>query len=304
MTESYSNSTRNPVILSEAEAAGWIESGMTVAIGGFILSSHPMAVIRAIIRRGVRDLTVIGAASAGLEIDMLIGAGCVKKLITAYVGGEGMAPIGPLFKAAVEAGTIDLWECDESIFYAALRAGAQGLPSMPVFGLEGTSYVELNSDLVPYADPVTGQAVIAVPALRADVAILHAAQADHFGNVQFVGTGFGDRALYNAADRTLVQVEKVVPVEETRRNPAATAIPFAHGIVRAPFGSHPFASPGFYLEDSVHLAEYVAIARAFARSGNRDALDAYLARYVTSHASHEDYLDDIGIRRLLSLNEY
>jgi glutaconate CoA-transferase subunit A len=295
---------RDQVVIGEAEAAGWIESGMTVAIGGFILSSHPMAIIRGIIRRGVRDLTVIGAASAGLEIDLLIGAGCVKKLITAYVGGEAVAPIGPLFKVAVEAGTIDLWECDESIFYAGLRAGAQGLPSMPVFGLQGTSYPDLNPDLVPYADPVTGQPVIAVPAIRADVAILHAAQADHFGNVQFVGTGFGDRALYNAADRTLVQVEKIVPVEETRRNPAATAIPYAHGIVKAPYGSHPFASPGFYLEDSVHLAEYVAAARGFARSRDRGELDGYLARYVTDPATHEDYLDAIGIRRLLSLSEY
>jgi glutaconate CoA-transferase subunit A len=290
-------------LLDEAEAAGWIESGMTIAIGGLLLSSHPMALIRRIVQRGVRDLTVIGSPSAGLDIDILIAAGCVKKLITAYVGGEGIVAVGPAYKAALEAGSLKLWECDESMFYAALRAGAQGLPSMPSKGLIGTSYPELNTELVPYSDPITGEPLLAVPAIRADIAILHASHADVYGNIQYVGSGFGDRAMYNAADRTIVQVERIVPVEEIRKDPLRTAIPYADAVVRAPFGSHPFASPGYYVEDTAHLSGYVEVARLAAKS-DRGRLDAYLRTYLTGPRDHVEYLETVGMRRLLALHEY
>lgn len=302
-SQARAGSERRSVLLGEEEAASWIESGMTIAIGGLLLSSHPMAIVRQIIRRGIRDLTVIGAPSAGLEIDLLIAAGCVSKLVTAYVGGEGIVAVGPAFKAACEAGSLELWECDESIFYAALRAGAQGLPSMPSKGLLGTSYPQLNRRLVPYEDPVTGEPLLAVPALRADIAVLHASQADVYGNVQYVGTGFGDRALYNAADRTIVQVERIVPVEEIRRDPLRTAIPYVDAVVRAPFGAHPFASPGFYLEDARLLNEYVQAARQ-AKENDASGLEQFVRRYVRDPRDHVDYLEAVGLRRLLDLHEY
>ena len=72
---------RREVIIGEQDAAAWIRDGMTVSIGGFLNSSHPMPLVRAIIRNGVRNLTVVGAASAGLETDLLIGAGCVRTVI-------------------------------------------------------------------------------------------------------------------------------------------------------------------------------------------------------------------------------
>lgn len=295
---------RAQVLVDEAMAAALVTDGMTIAIGGFILHEHPMALLRQIIRRGVRDLTVVGAASAGLEIDLLIGAGCVRKLVTAYVGGEALAPIGPLFKAACEAGELELWECDESAYYAALRAGALGLPSMGVRGIVGTSYPDLNPDLKPYEDPVTGEPLVAVPAIRPDIAILHASAADVYGNIQYIGTGFGDRALYNASDRTIAQVDRLIPVEETRKDPARTAIPYADAVVRAPYGAHPFASSGSYLEDNEHLKEYLAAARDYVKTKSRARLDDYLAKYVTGPATHLDYLETIGIRRLASLAEY
>jgi glutaconate CoA-transferase subunit A len=85
---------RKSLIIDEREAASWIQDGMTIAIGGFINSSHPMAIVRQIIRRGVKDLTVVGPASGGLDLDLLIGAGCVKKLVTAYMGGGALLPGG------------------------------------------------------------------------------------------------------------------------------------------------------------------------------------------------------------------
>lgn len=296
-------SERRPVLLEESALDGWLTSGMCVALGGLATACHAMVAVRHIVRRGLRDLTVVGSAVGGLDVDLLIGAGCVRKVICPYVGAEALAPIGPFFRSAAERGEIEVWECDEGQYYAGLQAAGQMLPFMPCRGGVGTSYPEVNPDLKVFTDPVGGQTLVAVPALEPDVALLHAAAADPFGNVQFVGTGYADRLLWRAAGRTLVQVERVVPNEEIRRAPERTAL-LAHGILRAPFGAHPFSSPGFYLEDRAHIAELVEAGRACARSGDRGPFETYLDRYVRGPETHVDYLETVGLRRLLSLHEY
>lgn len=290
-------------VIDEIEAAGWVRDGMSIIIGGHILSSHPMPLIRRIIKQGTKNLTVIGGASAGLEVDLLIGAGSAKKVITPYVGAERLAPIGPFFKAAAERGEIELWECDEGIYYTALRAAALQLPFLPSLGGVGTSLPEVNPDLKLFRDPIAGKPLIAVPALRPDLALIHAATADSCGNVQFVGSGMGDRALHRAAAKTIVTVERVVSNEEIRKNPLATAVWNVDAIVRAPYGSHPYQSPGFYLHDEAHLAEYVTAARA-AVQGNRGPFDDYLDRYIFRPANHAEYLQAVGFPRILSLYEF
>ena len=95
---------RKEVLMGEQEAAALIKDGDTVIVGGFGTVNHPMPIIRALIRRGVKNLTVIGAATAGLEIDMMIGAGCVKKVIAPYIGAELHAPIGHYYRRAAENG--------------------------------------------------------------------------------------------------------------------------------------------------------------------------------------------------------
>src|SRR5262245_11606100 len=104
---------------------------MTVAVGGFGADNHPMALVREIIRNGTKDLTIIASATAGLEIDLLIGAGCVKKLIAPYVGQEMYCPIGHNFRKYSEAGQIELWECSEYILYAGLFAAHRCRSSSP-----------------------------------------------------------------------------------------------------------------------------------------------------------------------------
>jgi glutaconate CoA-transferase subunit A len=291
---------RAEVITDGRTACAVIEDGMTIAVGGFINASHPMSLLREVMKGGARNLTVVGAPSAGLEVDMLIAAGVVERVICPYIGAEGVASVGPAFKRAAEQGTISLWECDEWIYYAALRAGAMDLPYLPCRGLVGTSYPDVNPDLVLYTSPVGGEQLIAVPAIRPDVALLHAARSDPYGNVQYADTGFGDRALYNASARTIVQVETVVPVEATRAAPSATAIPYADAIVHAPFGAHPFSSAGYYTEDSAHLVEYVEAVRQTPDGGAAEYLDTY----VHGPVDHLDYLERVGLRRLLSLSEY
>ena len=291
--------------MTPADAAAMVRDGMTVYIGGFVNSSHPMAIVREIIRSGVSGLTVVGAATASMELDLLVAARSARKVITAYIGIEGHAPMGPFYRAYAESGELDVWEIDESMYYTALRAGALNLPFLPDRSGVGTDYMDrLNPDLKVFTDPIRGETLMAVPAVVPDIAFLHAAAADVYGNVRFVGSGFGDRAGVRAAKQTIVQVEKIISNEEIRMEPQRTSLAGVAGVVRAPFGAHPFSSPGSYLHDDEFLADYVAIGKEFLKSRNRTRIDAFLQDWVHGPADHIAYLERVGLRRLLSLHEY
>jgi glutaconate CoA-transferase subunit A len=295
---------RKEKIIAEHEAADFISDGMTVAIGGFINCSHPMPLARQIIKRRIRNLTIVGPPSSGLDLDLLVGAGCASRIVSAYFGAETITPISPMIKHAAEAGTIDIFECDEGMYYAAIKAGAQRIPFLPTRTGVGTSYPDVNPELKLFRDPIRDEPMVAVPAIRPDVALLYAGYSDAFGNVQHVGTGYGDRSLYKAADRTIVCVEKVVSNQEIRKDPQKTTVPGADAIVRSPFGSHPFSSPGFYAVDETHLGEYLSAARAYVRAGDRDPFERYLDTYIREPRDHVEYLERIGMRQLFSLYEF
>jgi glutaconate CoA-transferase subunit A len=109
------NTRRRERIIDEVDAASWIESGMTIAIG----MPTPYAVVRQIIRRGLKDLTVV---DSGFSLDLLIGAGCVRKVLSYYAGGGFGNPVTPMFRRAAERGEIEVWECEEGILCAGLQA--------------------------------------------------------------------------------------------------------------------------------------------------------------------------------------
>lgn len=291
------NSERRERIIDEAEAVKWIEDGMTIAIG----QPAPMAMVRAIIRRGLKNLTVV---DSGFSLDMLIAAGCVRRVVSYYAGGGFGNPVTPSFRRAAERGEIEVWECEEGILCAGLQAAAQSLPFLPWRGGVGTSLPEVNRDLKVFNDPISGETLIAVPPIKPDVTILHAATADAYGNVQHVGgPGWIDLFMYRACDRAIVQVEKIISNEEIRADPWKTTIAAADAIVRAPFGAHPFYSRGYYVQDNEHLKEYNGAA-GDAAGGDAKALNAYFDKYCRGPADNVEYLGRIGIRRLLSLNEY
>jgi glutaconate CoA-transferase subunit A len=295
---------RQSKIVDIEDALNEVADGMTVAIGGFINTSHPMLVVRGLIRRGRRNLTVVGAGSSGLEIDLLIAAGVASKVVAPYVGGEALAPIGPAFRAAAEAGKVEIFELDEALYYCGLRAAAQRVPFNPWKSGVGTSFPDINPAIKVIDDPIKGEKVLVVPAIDIDIAFLHAACSDRYGNVQHVGHGYGDRAIHAAADRTYVQVERIVSNEEIKRDPLKTTVAGATGIIRAPFGAHPYSSPGFYSEDEAHIAAYVKAATEWAKGGDFTPVKAYIDRYVIEPADHVEYLERVGLRTLLSLNEY
>ena len=290
-------SVRKERIVDELAAAVVVESGMTIAVG----EPAPMALLRQIIRRRITGLTVI---ASGLSLDLLIAAGCVKKTISYYAGGGFGVAVAPMFRRAVERGEIDVWECEEGILTSGLEAAGKGLPYLPWRGGVGTSLPEVNAELKVISDPIHGESLIAVPAIKPHVALLHAATSDAFGNVQHCGgPGWIDLFLQRAAERTIVQVEKIISNEDVRANPWATTIGRADAVVRMPYGAHPYYSRGYYVQDSLLLQDYVSAATAAAR-GDRAALVRFLDHYCREPDTHADYLERIGIKRLLSLYEY
>jgi glutaconate CoA-transferase subunit A len=295
---------RQSRIIDADAALDRVKDGMTVGIGGFINAAHPMLIVRGLIRRRLRNLTIVGAASSGLEVDLLIAAGVAAKVAAPYISGEKLAPIGPAFRAAAESGALEVYELDEALYYCALRAAAQRVPFNPWKAGVGTSFPQVNPAIKEIDDPIRGERILAVPALNIDVAFLHAAVSDRYGNVQHNGHGYGDRAIAAAADMTFVQVERIVSNEEIRRDPIRTSVAGADGVIRALFGAHPYSSPGFYAEDRTHIQDYVAAATRWAKSGDYAPLQAYIDHYVMEPEDHAAYLERVGVRRLLALNEY
>ncbi len=293
---------RRSKLMNADEAAALVRDGSMLAVGGSVTASHPMALVRAVMRRRVRDLVLVGSPAAGLEVDMLVAAGCVRKVITSYVGAEGLAAVGPMFRMAAERGEIEVWEGDEGICVTALRAAAQRLPFLPWRGGVGTSLPLVNPELKPFRDPIGGEELLAIPPLRPDVAFVYAECSDGYGNAQPEGTGFTDPLLARASKHAVVQVERVVPSELIRRDPTRTKIWDVMGVVRAPSGTHPFSSHQIG-PDRHHIAEYLAAARA-CRTEGRSPMEAYLQKYVYEPEDHLAYLERIGARRLVELHLY
>jgi glutaconate CoA-transferase subunit A len=252
------------------------------------------------IRRKIRNLTVIGAATAGLELDLLIGAGCVKKVIAPYVGAELHAPVGNCFRYAAENDEVEVYETTEYLLYSQLDAAARGLGFLPWRGGVGTSLPVLNKDYVPFNDPINGEPYLAVPALQADWAIIHVGQADIFGNGQHGGARFGDRLLSRAAERVMLTAERIVPNSEIRKNPFNTSVAYADAVVEAPYGCHPFASHGFYVEDEDAIEEYVKASAAY-RKRDMAGWNSYLDRWITGPRSHKEYLAKLDAGRVARL---
>ena len=176
---SEAGAERRSRLVDESSLSTWLRDGMCVALGGLATACHAMIGVRHIIRHRLRDLTVVGSAVGGLDVDLLIGAGCVRRVICPYVGAEALASIGPFYRAAAERGEIEVWECDEGQYYAGLQAAGQMLPFMPTRGGVGTSYPQANPALRVFDD----REVRAVVVLTADVERLHV----HLGEVGVVG---------------------------------------------------------------------------------------------------------------------
>jgi glutaconate CoA-transferase, subunit A len=279
------------------QALAPIGSGSVIALGGALLRRQPNAAVRALIRRGVRDLT-LQTWAATTATDMLAAAGAIKRYEGIYAGmfSHGLAPN---FRRAVEAGEIDVRDFSECAMVARFRASSSGLGFLPVKALLGSDIARHNPEQIrPFECPFTGEPLHAVAAARADFAIIHGYAGDRYGNVQWPivrDSDDIDQMIASAAKRLIVTVEKIIPHEEVKRRPTLTYIPgnWVEAIVEVPYGAHPAACDSYYDEDEAHLASYLE------RSGTREGANAYLDEYVRSVPTHDAYLAKVGGTRAL-----
>ncbi len=282
------------------QALAPIRSGCTLALGGALLRRPPNAAVRALIRRGVRDLTVLTWA-ATTAVDFLAAAGAIRRYEGIYAGMFGFG-LAPNFRRAVEAGEIEVRDFSETAMVARLRAAGQGLPSLPIRALFGSDIALRNPEQIrEYACPITGQRLLAVAAAEADFTLLHGYVGDRYGNVQWPvvrDSDDVDQMMGAAARRLIVTVERIVPHEEVRRRPALTYLPghMVEAIVEVPYGAHPAAVDGFYDEDEAHIRAYLD------RSATATGAGAYLDEFARAPATHAAYLEKIGTATLAGLD--
>ncbi len=287
-------------LISIPEAASLVQHGMTVGLSGFSYQNPPMAIVRELIRQGARELTLVSGPTSGIETDMLIGAGCVRRLISACVSFENIDAIAPAFRHRAENGELDVWECDECIWYVALKAAAWGVPYLLWRGGVGSSLPELNPELVEVEEQEGW--FLRVPAVQPDVVFLHAPAADLFGNVQFssqayLGRRFAERALAEAcAGPVIASVERLVANDEVVAHPEWTLLRGAL-VAEARWGSHPGGLSGSYIPDLERIRLYDKAGTAL-REGNAELYERYLEDTVFGPADHEAYIEAIGTERL------
>lgn len=274
-------------IVELAEAVAFVEPGMHVAFGGFLIHNKPMAFVRALARRATPTLHLYSCPTASMDADLLIGCGQVTETVLGNVSFDFLGA-APRFQAAVAGGTLEAVLCDEAIVAGGYMATVEGLPYHPLASARGHDVARLSKLLTPYRSH-TGHDLVAVSPLRPDVAVLHVQQADAYGNGRHLGGIWGDELIAKASSRVILTADEIVPESEIRSRPRATTIPhhLVDAVVHIPYGAHPCASHGRYLFDEDHLREYLAGA------ASDEGFERYVDRYVRP-ADHEDYLATAG----------
>lgn len=265
-----------PVIAQTVEEAlSPIRDGSMLAVPREV-AGVPMEATRALIRRGVRDLHLVALPTSSLQADLMIGAGCVTTLETSAVSlGEFGA--APRFTAAIRAGAIRMMDATCPALHAAFQAAEKGVPFMPLRGIIGSDILVHRPDWRVIDNPFdTDDPIVLLPALRPDVALMHAPMADRAGNV-WIGRQRELATMAHASAASVFTVEKLVdgnllddPVM------AAGTLPgfYVDAIAVAENGCWPLGLPDHYAADPSHLGEYARLA------ASAEGFAQYLDRYV------------------------
>jgi glutaconate CoA-transferase subunit A len=262
--------------LSEAVSA-LVSDGMTVALEGF---THliPFAAGHEIIRQGRRELTLI-RMTPDLIYDQLIGMGCVRKLVFSWGGNPGVGSLHRL-RDAVENDwprPLEIEEHSHAALANAYHAGAAGLPCAIFKGYYGSDLVGNNPNIKFVTCPFSGEQLAAVPALRPDLAIVHAQRADREGNVLIEGIVGVQKEVVLAAKQALVTVEEIV---DDLRQPSPNSVVLPHwtvtAIAQVPGGARPSYAHGYYGRDNAFYTAWDAIAR------EREGFLSWMQRHVLS----------------------
>lgn len=285
-------------VVSLTAAIAEVRDGAMIALGGGLSARLPMAAVRELIRQGKRDLHLVGSAHS-IDVDLLVAAGAVRRCEESYVGFEQDLGLAPAYRRAAESGAIEVAESCCVTILAQLRATEMGLPFLPVRGVRGSDIARLHPEYREVVCPFTGEVLVAVPALRPDVALLHAPLGDRYGNLHLEQPYVLDERFAAASKRVVATLERLASTEEVVAAGVTIAAHMVAAVVEAPFGAHPTSCYPDYAYDRQHLATYTRDAQ----SGGED-LAGYLKTYVYGVADENEYQDLIGSERLDQISNW
>jgi glutaconate CoA-transferase subunit A len=269
------------VTLSEAISA-LVSDGDVVALEGF---THliPHAAGHELVRQGRRDLTLV-RLTPDVVYDQLIGMGCARRLVFSWGGNPGVGSLHRL-RDAVEHSwprPLELEEHSHAGMAAAYAAGAANLPFGVLRGYSGTD-LPAHTTVSGIDCPFTGERLAAVRAIRPDVSIIHAQQADRSGNVQLWGISGVQKEAVLAANRSIVTVEEIV--DELTPRPMSVTLPSwtVTAVAVASRGAHPSYAHGYYDRDNSFYVQWDAISR------DRDRFGEWMRHHVLETADVEEY---------------
>jgi len=265
-----------------------IKDGDLIGIGGLSFWRKPIGLCREIIRQEIKNLTLCTFVG-GIEVDMLIGAGCISEIRACFVGMEifGMAPN---YKKAVESGTIKVSEESEATIALGLRASYLKVPFMPLKGIIGTDFPKVRNDIKQIEDPLgSGTQVMAVPKIDLDVAILHVPYTDELGNCNISGAVWMDDDMAKTAKKTIITTERIMETEDIRHLQGKAQLPMqtTTAVIKMPFGAHPTSCYDKYTFDASHIQAYLNMN-----------FEEYKKKFIQAK-SHAEYLDVAGGSRMI-----
>ena len=283
-------------LMTAADVVGQLRDGMTIGFGGWGPRRKPMAIVREILRSDLKDLTVV--SYGGPDVGMLCAAGKVKKLVFGFATLDAI-PLEPWYRKVREAGSLELLELDEGMWQWGLRAAGMRLPFLPTRCGLATDITRLNPELKTIRSPYDdGEVLLAMPALKLDVALLHVNVADQLGNTLTLGNDpYFDHLVARAADACYVSAERVeerlaLDADTARFNTFERYL--VKGVVHAPCGAHPTTCAPDYGWDMSHLKRYVASA------SDDGGWQAYMDEFVTpGEAAYQQ--KNGGVERMGSL---
>jgi glutaconate CoA-transferase, subunit A len=263
--------------MSADDVVGELRDGMTIGIGGWGSRRKPMALVRAILRSALTDLTIV--SYAGPDVGLLIAEGRVRRLITGFASLDSIA-LEPHFRLARQNGAIELTEVDEGMLHWGLLAAAHRLPFLPIRAGLGSDVMRVNPELrmvrSPYADD---EELVAMPALRLDAALIHLNRADKSGNGQYLGPDpYFDDLFCLAANRAFMSCERIVPTADLLASGPPQSLlvnrAMVHGVAETPGGAHFTSCVPDYSRDEAFQAHYAAAA------ADQDAWQRFKAEYL------------------------
>ena len=286
-------------LLSMRQAiAEHVPSGSSVLMGAELEQMIPFSAGHEIIRQGRRELTLVGPIS-DILFDQMIGAGCVSRVMAAWVGNAS-AGLGYCFRRAVEQAipnAIETMDYTNFTIAMALHAGALGVPFMPTYAALGSDILKSNGNLREFASPVNEDRLIAVRALRPDVAILPVQRADAYGNSHLWGNLGVAIDGARASRKVIVVAEEIVASEVIASDPNRTLIPgfLVAAVVNEPWGAHPSPVQGYYGRDHAFFTEY------HEQSRKQEDFERWLENWVLKVPSRADYVKQLGDTRTAAL---